>query len=229
MIILCLQRTIDDYEVQNAIYGQVQFYWKKRTDAPQIVEQGDTRIENSFYEEENSDIVTTIAAYKRDYSKKDSLIGRLYHPPYQVNPRNPLDREIRLRIRDALFGDNENSDWKSLTKIEEINQEMAKRLHDNGIEDLGILAIASDEELEIKGFNIGELKKFQNDARRIINALSTGSIRFLKGIDNGTYKLLTEKGIYLITQILEKTNNPEGITPSKWDEIVKDGEAIMKE
>jgi len=157
------------------------------------------------------------------------LIGRLYHPPYQVNPRNPLNREIRLRIRDALFGDNENSDWKSLTKIEEINQEMAKRLHDNGIEDLGILAIASDEELKIKGFNSGELKKFQNDARRIISALSTGSIRFLKGIDNGTYKLLTEKGIYLITQILEKTDNPEGITPSKWDEIVKDGEAIMKE
>lgn len=229
ILVLCLQNVLDDYEVEDAIYGQLQFQLKTRTDTQQIVEERSIRADNSFYEVENSDIVTAIAAYKRDYARKDPLVGRLYRPPYQMVPRNPLIREFRLKLRNALFGESEDSSWQSLLKIEGIDEDMAKKLHANGIEDLGTLAIATEEELQIEGFDVQQLQEFPMDARRIISALATGSIRFLKGIDQTTYDLLTKRGIYLITQIMKLTEIPEGMNSSTWSVMIEDAKRITSD
>jgi len=226
-VIIVLQRAlIDSYEVENAIYGQLQFHWKTRTDKKQIVEEGVTRSQNSFYEEDNSDIVTIIASYKRDLARKDPLVGRLYRPPPQIVPRNPLSREFRLKLRNALFGESEDSSWQSLLKIEGIDEDLAKKLHANGIEDLEILAVATDKELQVEGFDAIQLQKFQKEAIRIIRALLTGSIRFLKGIDETVFDLLAKKGIYLITQIIKLTEIPEDISPSTWTTMIDDAKRI---
>jgi len=40
------------------------------TDTEQIIEEGTTRAENSFYDIEDTNIVMAIVAYKRGYTKK---------------------------------------------------------------------------------------------------------------------------------------------------------------
>jgi len=227
IIILCLDNFLDDYEVENAIYGQLQIHFGIRTDHQQIVEDGSTRANNSFYEIEGTDIVTAIAAYKRNYTKKDPLIGKLYRPPLWITPKNPINKELRIRLRNALFGDSENSNWQSLLKIKGIDEDIAKKLYADGIEDLGVLAMATDDELQIGNFDIQTMKELQKEAKRIINAQMTGSIRFLKGINRDNYNLLAKEGVYLIKQVLELADVPKGIESSVWEEIIEDAQRIM--
>jgi len=103
ILVLCLDTGLDYLDAENAIYGQLQFQFKIRKDTGQIVESGMIRESNSFYEIKGTDIVSAIAVYKRDYTRKDPLVGKLYLPPPSVVPRNPLSREFRVRLRDALF------------------------------------------------------------------------------------------------------------------------------
>jgi len=227
VIILCMHRIADFHEVENAIYGQFEIRYKTRTDTHQIVEEGYTRADNSFYEEENAGIISTIGAYKRDYTKKDPLVGRLYMPPLSTNVKNPLSREFRLKLRNALFGTSENSSWQTLMKIEGVNEGIAKKLHSNGIEDIGTLISAEREDLSVEGFTPEQLFTFQREARRIAMALQTGSIRYLKGIDQNTYDILTKKGVYLITQLTKLTEIPEDIDSSIWSVIIDDARRII--
>jgi len=225
IFVLCLDTGINSYDVENAIYGELQFHFKMQTDTHQIIEKGPTRASNSFYDIEGTDIITAIAAYKRDYAKKDPLVGKLYRPP--LIPRNSLSKEFRIRLRDALFGESENSDWRSLTKIEAISEDIAKKLYAEGIEDLRVLAMATDDELQVNGFDIPKMKELRQEARRIIWALKTGSIKFLKGMNQEIYNLLVKKGIYLIEQIAELDKTPEEIDSEIWKKIRKDAQRIM--
>jgi len=228
VLVLCLNNVLDRYEVENAIYGQLQFRLKMRADIKQIIEKGATRAENSFYEIEGTNIVTAIAAYKRDYTKKNPLVGKLYQPPPSVAPKNPLNRIFRVKLRNALFGKSECSNWRSLLKIEGIDEDMAKKLYDNGIEDLRVLAMVKDEDLKIESFNIQKMKEFQREAIRVINALGTNSIMFLKGINQDIYNILVKNNIYLIEQIVELTEAPEGIDSAVWKKIREDAKRIME-
>lgn len=228
VLVLCLGTALNSYEVENAIYGQLQLQFKMRTDTKQIIEEGSTRAENSFYDIEGTNIVTAIAAYKRDYTKSDPLVGKLYLPPPPIAPKNPLTRNFRVKLRNALFGESECSKWRSLLKIEGINEDVAKKLYDNGIEDLGVLAMATDEDLKIESLDIQKMKEFQREAIRVINALATNSIKFLKGINQDIYNLLVKNGIYLIKQIVELTEAPEGIDSVVWEKIREDARRIME-
>ncbi len=227
ILVLCLDTGLDYLDAENAIYGQLQFQFKIRKDTRQIVEKGIIRKSNSFYEIEDTDIVTAIAVYKRDYTRKDPLIGRLYRPPPSIVPRNPMSREFRVRLRNALFGESENSYWQSLLKIEGINEDIAKKLYAEGIEDLEALAMAAEEDLKIQGFNMQEMKRLQQEAQRIIKALLTNSIRFLKGVNQHIYDILVKNKIHLIKQVLELDEIPEGIDPTVWKKINEDARKIM--
>lgn len=227
VIIFCMHRIADFHEVENAIYGQFKIQYKTRTDTRKRVEEGYTRADNSFYDEENAGIVSAIGAYKSDYTKKDPLVGRLHRPPLSADVKNPLNREFRLKLRNALFGTSENSSWQTLMKIEGINEKIAKKMHSNGIEDIGTLANVEGEDLSVDGFTSEQLFAFQKEARRIVMALQTGSIRYLKGIDQNTYDILTKKGIYLITQLTKLTEIPEDIDSSIWGVIIDDARKII--
>jgi len=127
-----------------------------------------------------------------------------------------------------LFGESECSNWRSLLKIEGIDEDMAKKLYDNGIEDLRELAMATNEDLKIESFDIQKMKKFQQEAIRVINALATNSIMFLKGINRDIYNILAKNNIYLIEQIVELTEAPEGIDSAVWKKIREDAKRIME-
>ncbi|MBO8143542.1 MAG: hypothetical protein H0Z16_03020 [Thermodesulfobacterium sp.] len=228
VLVLCLENVLNSYEVENAIYGQLQLRFKMQTDTGQIIEEGTTRAENSFYDIEGTNIVTAIAAYKRNYTKKDPLVGKLYQPPLSVAPKNPLSRIFRVKLRNALFGESECSNWRSLLKIEGIDENMAKKLYDNGIEDLRVLAMVTDEDLKMESFDIQKMKEFQREAIRVINALATNSIKFLKGINQDIYNILLKNNIYLINQIIELTETPEGIDSAAWKKIREDAKRIME-
>ncbi|OYT33343.1 hypothetical protein B6U96_16145 [Archaeoglobales archaeon ex4484_92] len=105
---------------------------------------------------------------------------------------------------------------------------MAKKLYDNGIEDLRVLAMATDEDLKIESFDIQKMKEFQQEAIRAINALGTNSIMFLKGINQDIYNILAKNNIYLIEQIVELTEAPEGIDFAVWKKIREDAKRIME-
>ena len=227
IFILCLGADKDFLDVESAIYGILKANFVTNAETLEVVEEGLKREEGSFYKEEHSDIVTAIVAYTRDYYRSDSLVGRIFFPPNYIISKNPMGREFRLRLRDALFGKSENSDWQSLMKIKGINKEMARILHAQGIEDIEILALSKAEDFSIEGYSTDEIKEFQKEAMRVIQAISRDSIRYLKGIDKHTYDVLVDKKIYLISKLLELKEKPEEINPHIWGQILDDANRIM--
>lgn len=214
-------------DTENAIYGQFQFSYRMNTETNIVVEEGATRaFENSFYKfDENTNIVTSIGSYSRDYTKPDPLIGRLYPPLASIIPKNPMSRKFRIILRNALFGDSETSNWKSMMKVEDIDETLARKFYNNGIEDLGELASTTDEELIIDGVDLERMKIYQKEAKRIAAALHFGSIKYLRGIDQPTYDILTSKGIHL-TENLLKIQKPTEIAQQIWDTMIQDAKRI---
>lgn len=103
-----------------------------------------------------------------------------------------------------------------------IDEKLARLLFANGVEDLGILASIQENEFVIEDMPWEELSQLQKEARRVIGAISTGSIRFLKGIDKQTYTILESNGIYLITKLLEQEVPPAGISHGIWLSLKED-------
>ncbi|CAG1022405.1 hypothetical protein DOJK_01650 [Patescibacteria group bacterium] len=228
LIVLCLEGFMgfmDMVEVRNAIYGALQFSYKIRNDTHEIVEEGTKREENAFYDIQGTEIVTAIGAYRRDYDKDDPLVGKLHHP-YKP-PTNKMSQKFKLRLRGALFGNSEISDMRSLMRIPIIDVKMAKLLYANGIEDLGVLAGIRENDFVIEGVSWEELSQLQKEAIRVIKAISTGSVKFLKGIDQKTITILQSNKIYLINRILELDSAPEGIPHEVWSLLKEDAMRIL--
>jgi len=225
LIVLCLEGFMDMVEVRNAIYGALQFSYKIRNDTHEIVEEGTTREENAFYNIEGTEIVTAIGAYRRDYDKDDPLVGKLHHP-YKP-PMNKMSQKFNLRLRDALFGNSEISDKGSLMRIPIIDENMAMLLYANGIEDIGILAGIRENDFAIEGVSWEELSQLQKEAIRVIGAISTSSVKFLKGMDKNTLNILQKNNIYLINKILELDIPPEGISHEVWSLLREDAMQIL--
>ena len=228
LIVLCLERFMgfmDMVEVRNAIYGALQFSYKIRNDTHEIIEEGTKREENAFYDIPGTEIVTAIGAYRRDYDKDDPLVGKLHHP-YKP-PTNKMSQKFKLRLRDALFGNSEISDKESLMRVPIIDEKMAILLYANGIEDLGILAGIRENDFVIEGVSWEELSQLQKEAIRVIKAISTGSVIFLKGIDQETLTILQSNKIYLINKILELNIPPEGIPHEVWSLLREDAMQIL--
>ncbi len=224
IIILNLDGFMDSFEVENSVYGEIQFSWKMRNDTHETVEEGTERKENAFYDEPGTEIVTAIGAYKRDYGRKDSLVGKLYHP-YKP-PTNKMSQKFKCKLRDALFGTSETSDLKSLMRVYGIDEKLARLLYANGIEDLGVFANMRENEFVIEGMSWEELSQLQKEAIRAIGAINTGSVRFLKGIDKQTFTILESNGIYLITKLLEQEVPPAGISHWMWLSLKEDARRI---
>lgn len=225
LIVLCLERFMDMVEVRNAIYGALQFSYKIRNDTHEIVEEGTKREENAFYDIPGTEIVTAIGAYRRDYDKDDPLVGNLHHP-YKP-PTNKMSQKFRLRLRGALFGNSEISDQGSLMRVPIIDEKMAMLLYANGIEDLGVLVGIRENDFVIEGVSWEELSQLQKEAIRVIKAISTGSVIFLKGIDQKTLTILQSKKIYLINKILELDTPPEGISHDVWSLLREDAMRVL--
>ena len=226
IILLNLQGLQTDDEVKNGIYGISQFSWTWREDTNQIVAEGFTRDENGFYAEENSEIVTAIGAYKVDLYREDNFVGGLYQP--SRSPVNKMSQNFRLRLRNALFGNSETSNWKSLMLVPGIDENLARLLYSNGIEDIDTLITVNENEILVKGVPSEEISKFKLEAIRIIHALSTGSIKYLNNIDDEDVKIFQNEDIYLIHQLLEKKEIPEGISEWKWNLLVEDAKRIIQ-
>jgi len=216
---------MDMVEIRNAIYGALQFSYKIRNDTHEIVEEGTKREENAFYGIQGTEIVTAIGAYRRDYDKNDPLVGKLHHP-YKP-PTNKMSQKFKLRLRDALFGNSEISEKESLMRVPIIDEKMAMLLYANGIEDLGILAGIRENDFVIEGVSWEELSQLQKEAIRVIKAISTGSVRFLKGINQETLTILQNNNIYLINKILELDIPPEGISHEFWSLLKEDAMRIL--
>lgn len=228
LIVLCLEGFMgfmDMVEVRNAIYGALQFSYKIRNDTHEIVEEGTKREENAFYDIKGTEIVTAIGAYRRDHDKDDTLVGKLHHP-YKP-PTNKMSQKFKLRLRCALFGNSEISDKGSLMRVPIIDEKMAMLLYANGIEDLGVLAGIRENDFVIEGVPWEELSQLQKEAIRVIKAINTGSIKFLKGIDKQTFALLQGKGINLIRDILKLETTPEGISQETWNLMIDDAKRIF--
>lgn len=226
IILLNLQVFNNDYEVLNGVYGEFQFSWMKREDTHEVVAEGNTRDNNGFYERENTEIVTAIGAYKVDTYREDKFVGKL-HRPFK-SPINKMSPSFRLRLRNALFGNSETSNWKTLMKIPGIDENLAKLLYFNGIEDIGTLATINEREILIEDIQWEEISKFKSESIRIIHALSTNSIKYLNKIDLNDIKIFQNEGIYLIHQLLEREEVPEGINELKWSLLVEDAKRIVQ-
>lgn len=227
IVLLNLQGFHTDDAVKNGIYGISQFSWKRRTDTNQIVEEGFTRENNGFYDEENSEIVTAIGAYKFDMYREDKFVGKLYYP--FKPPINKMSLNFRLRLRNALFGNSETSNWKTLMKIPGVDENQAKLLYSNGIDNIDTLINVKENEVLIKGMPLEELARLRSEAIRVIGALSTNKINFLSGINAEDIKILQKEEIYLISQLLAREKIPEGINEWKWSLLVEDAKRIMQE
>ena len=222
LIILNLENfghDLGSLEILNGIYGVTTF-------SVLSVEEGYPREKNGFYDIEGTNIVTAIGAYERDLSGGDPLVGKLYRPP--VAPVNKISQNFYLIIRNALFGKSETSDWKSLKRVYGIDEKMAQLLYSSGIEDREVLAGIQEDEFVVEGVPSEKLLQLRDEARIAIGAISTDSVRFLKGMNRETLDLLQRKGIYLIKDILELETPPEGISPDVWALITEDAKRVSK-
>jgi hypothetical protein len=113
-------------------------------------------------------------------------------------------------------------------RIYGVDEQMAKLLYSSGIEDRGILAGIQEDEFVVEGVPSEKLSQLRDEARRVIGAISTDSVRFLKGMNRETLDILQRKGIYLIKDILELEAPPEGISPDVWALITEDAKTVSK-
>ena len=214
-------------EILGGIYGEFQIAWSTHKETQEVVEEGYTRNkEHAFYNIEGTNIVTAIGAYERDFCEEDPLVGKLYRP--LVAPVNKMSQKFWLRVRNALFGKSETSDWKSLMLIYGVDEQMAKLLYSSGIEDLGVLAVIQEDEFVVEGVPSEKLSQLRNEAGRVRSAIFTDSVKFLKGMNRETLDILQRKGIYLIKDILEKRAPPEGISHDAWELITEDAKRVSK-
>ena len=214
-------------EILGGIYGEFQIALSTHKETQEVVEEGYTRNkEHAFYNKEGTNIVTAIGAYRSDLDREDPLVGEFYRP--FVTPVNKMSQKFLVRIRNALFGKSETSDWKSLMLIYGVDEQMAKLLYSSGIEDLGVLAGIQEDEFVVDGITWEELSRLRNEARRVIGAISKDSVKFLKGMNRETLDILQRKGIYLIKDILEKRAPPEGISHDAWALITEDAKRVSK-
>ncbi len=224
IIILNLKGFLDDVEVQNGIQGELQFSYEKRNDTHEIVGEGPTRANNGFYDEEKTEMVTAIASYKQ-YHLGD-FKGKFYRP---FRPSiNRMSQEFMVRLRDALFGNSEISDWRTLMKIPGIDEELAKLFYSKGIDDITVLSIVTENEFVIEGVSWEQISYLKNEAIRVINALSTGSIKYLSKIDAASWEALEKEGIYLINQLLEKEEAPNGMSEYTWNLLKEDARRVLQ-
>ena len=214
-------------EILGGIYGEFQFAQSTHKETQEVVEEGYTRNkEHAFYNGEGTNIVTAIGAYHADLDRKDPLVGKLYRPP--VAPVNKISQKFYLKIRNALFGKSETSDWKSLMQIYGVDEQMAQLLYSSGIEDRSILAGIQEDEFVVEGVPSEKLSQLRDEARRVIGAISTDSVKFLKGMNRETFDILQRNGIYLIKDILELEAPPESIAPAVWALITEDAKRVSK-
>jgi len=206
-----------DDEVLNAIYGRFGITMSINIETHDLVEEGGTRENNSFFEEENSDLVNYIGSYRRVQDINLPLKGKLYRPPLGIKPRNHTSRKFIRKLREALFGITED-DYISLTRINGIDKKKARKMYNNGIEDPGILAFEDLSKYCVPGIPLSELKEFQQEARRIIEINRTGRVELLKSVNDEILKILKDDNIGLIRQILER-KKPKSIKHSTWSEI----------
>jgi len=112
--------------------------------------------------------------------------------------------------------------------IYRVDEQMAKLLYSSGIEDLGVLAGIQEDEFIVEGTPWKKLSQLRNEARREIRAISTDSVKFLKGMNQETFDILQRNGIYLIKDILEKEAPPKGISHDAWALITEDAKRVSK-
>jgi hypothetical protein len=62
----------------------------------------------------------------------------------------------------------------------------------------------------------------------VINALSTGSIKYLSKIDAASWEALEKEGIYLINQLLEKEEAPNGMSEYTWNLLKEDARRVLQ-
>ena len=219
--------SLGSLEILGGIYGEFQIAWSTHKETQEVVEEGYTRNkEHAFYNKEGTNIVTAIGAYRSDLDMEDPLVGKFYRP--FVTPVNKMSRKFWVRIRNALFGKSETSDWKSLMLIYGVEEQMAQLLYSSGIEDLGVLAEIQEDEFVVEGVPWKILSQLRNEAGRVRSAISTDSVKFLKGMNRETLDILQRKGIYLIKDILELEAPPEGISPDVWALITEDAKRVSK-
>lgn len=227
ILILRLSPSLDEKDVYDAIYGKLGFQTVRNMDK-EVIATRFVRDDNSFFDLENTNIISGIVAYKRDYSLKNPLVGKIYRLPQNINPKNNLDEDLRIRIRDALFAESETNDWKSLMIIDNIGEKTAKLLYSMGIEDLETLSVIPESRLNIKELKHLNHKKIQNEANRIILASTTNSIIYLKGIQTNNLDILQKNNIHLITELLQLDKKPDGIDPKSWNIMRDDANRIKK-
>jgi len=225
LLILNLKDFLDNIEASNGIYGTFQVGLGIHNESHKKVEETSTRANNGFYGIERSNIVTAIGVYKTNIDRKDSLEGRFYRP--FISPINKLSQNFWLLLRTALFGQSENSNWKSLMHIIGIDENTARLLYCSGIEDIGVLANIQEEDFVIDGIPLEKLSYFKEEARRVLNALSTMSVRFLKDVNGNFLEILYNNELYLLEDLLKQEVPPKGIIEDIWCLFMEDAKRIL--
>lgn len=135
LVVLCIEGDfIDEHGVMDSLYGQ--FYTKMMINlsSGEAVGSKPGRMSNGFFHLPGAEIVSGVAVYHRKIRMKDPLVGRIYRSFNLI--LNEIPSPLYVRLRRALFGTSEGSDWRSMTKIKYIDEEMASRLYEAGIDDI---------------------------------------------------------------------------------------------
>lgn len=102
VIILCMHPSFNYFDAENAILGEFVLVFEKYEE--HIGSEHLRRNPNGFFFEDNSDIISAIITYRRDFTSKDTIKGRIYLPPKQVKTKYPLSEKSCKKLTSSLFG-----------------------------------------------------------------------------------------------------------------------------
>lgn len=188
------------------------------------VEEGIKRKSDGFFKISGTDVISAIAVlYKPEFGGVSLYNGAIHSHP---NPKHPLSPKTWIDLRDLLYGDNARKSIRSLDIIDGIDEEKAELLYSNGIDSIYYLALVDLSHYSIDGISSEELKYFQDEARRMLSAKSSDSIKCLKDINPDIILILKENGIERITQ-LRAVDKPDEIQGSDWEPLIEEAENIF--
>jgi hypothetical protein len=212
---------------ENSIYGQLSFSTARIEGTNKIVEEGVRRENNGFFVLKGSEIISSIAkCQKIPWNFESPFQGKLLRP--NRPPQNKISQEFWVRLRDALFTSNVDCDVTTLQQVRGIGGKTACLLYNNGIEDIVALVLINPNDFLIPGISTKRLSLWQKEARRIINARTTKSIRFLKNLNEETFDILFKEEIFLIEDLLKRKTPPKGISSKRWKRLHDDAKHILR-
>jgi len=217
----------DVFDFLNSLYGPVGYSFSMAKEQGQLVEEGTTRnAHKAFFNQPDVSCISAVMRIEPNDSETGFLSGAMYRPIQ--DPSNPLNRRLWLRLRDAVFGPCPRTLVEQMAVIPGISVDEAELLVKHGVDDISFFAagiIDLPDDLPMAKTRFVQLR---NQAERLALISKTGQIAYLNSAKGVDLTPLYDKGVYTVSQLLERNQKPQGVTEEIWALLKEEAVRLKK-